>query len=160
MIIRNAKISDLSAITEIEEKCFPTSEAATKEDFEARLSVYPDHFWLLDHNGKLIGFINGMVTDEATISDEMFENAELHNKSGQWQAIFGVNTLPEYQRNGYAAEIMKQVLLDAKAQGRKGCILTCKEKLIHYYAKFGFKNEGISNSVHGGAVWYDMRCIF
>ena len=34
--------------------------------------------------------------------------------------------------------------------------LTCKEHLIHYYARFGFEKQGISASVHGGAVWYDM----
>ena len=39
-------------------------------------------------------------------------------------------------------------------------ILTCKEALIHYYARFGFKNCGLSASVHGGAVWYDMRITF
>ena len=36
-------------------------------------------------------------------------------------------------------------------KGRKGLILTCKDRLIHYYAKFGYKNMGVSESVHGGA---------
>ena len=49
---------------------------------------------------------------------------------------------------------------DAKNKGRKGLILTCKDRLIHYYAKFGYKNLGISESVHGGAVWYDMILEF
>ncbi|MEA3423416.1 MAG: GNAT family N-acetyltransferase, partial [Bacillota bacterium] len=31
-----------------------------------------------------------------------------------------------------------------------------KEHLVHYYSKFGFANEGISESAHGGAAWYDM----
>ena len=52
---------------------------------------------------------------------------------------------------------MQQVIADAKAQGRKGCVLTCKDGLLSYYEKFGFQNEGISKSVHGGVVWYDMR---
>ena len=26
--------------------------------------------------------------------------------------------------------------------------------------KFGFKNEGVSSSVHGGVVWYQMRLEF
>ena len=28
---------------------------------------------------------------------------------------------------------------------------------MHYYAKFGFVNEGVSGSTHGGVVWYQMR---
>jgi hypothetical protein len=55
-------------------------EAATEKYFEARLRVFPDHFWLLEDSGKLIAFVNGMVTDEPAIRDEMFENAELHKK--------------------------------------------------------------------------------
>ncbi|MDD4297169.1 MAG: GNAT family N-acetyltransferase, partial [Ruminiclostridium sp.] len=46
------------------------------------------------------------------------------------------------------------------AANRKGLILTCKEHMIDYYSKFGFKNKGISNSQHGGAVWYDMILEF
>ena len=54
----------------------------------------------------------------------------------------------------------KHVIADARAQGRKGLVLTCKEKLLHYYAKFGFVNEGVSASTHGGVVWYQMRLRF
>lgn len=160
MDIRMATLEDLEEVAAVEAACFPPAEAAPKEEFEKRLKAYPNHFWILEDNGKMIGFINGMVTDEKTISDEMFENAALHNENGAWQAIFGVNTLPEYRCNGYAAKIMERVIADAKAQGRKGCILTCKDKLLHYYEKFGYQSMGISESVHGGAIWYDMYLEF
>ncbi|APQ96587.1 GNAT family N-acetyltransferase [Clostridium botulinum] len=160
MNIRTATIEDLQAITAVEAICFPLEEAASESDFKKRLSMYPNHFWLLEDDGKLVGFVNGMVTNESKLSDEMFENANLHNENGQWQMIFGVNTIPEYRRQGCAEKIINKVIADAKAQGRKGLVLTCKEKLLHYYAKFGFKNEGISESAHGGAVWYDMRLTF
>ena len=55
---------------------------------------------------------------------------------------------------------MDHMIEDAKNKGRKGLILTCKDRLIHYYAKFGYKNMGVSESVHGGAVWYDMILEF
>ena len=160
MNVRNATLKDLEIITGIEAKCFPKAEAASESDFRKRLSVYPNHFWLLEDNDKIIGFVNGMVTDESILRDEMFEDATLHNESGQWQMIFGVNTLPEYRRQGCAAKIINKVILDAKAQNRMGVVLTCKDKLLHYYEKFGFKNEGISESTHGDAVWYDMRLTF
>lgn len=156
MNIRTATMSDLEKITEVEAICFPPAEAATKESFKERLRVYPEHFWLLEEDEKLVSFINGMVTDEVTICDEMFEDASRHNENGEWQAIFGVNTIPEFRNRGYAAKLMEYVIEEAKKQNRKGLILTCKEEKLHYYAKFGFKNLGISRSVHGGAVWYDM----
>ena len=74
--------------------------------------------------------------------------------------IFGVNTIPEYRRRGCAERVLRRVVSDAERQGREGLVLTCKEPLLHYYAKFGFENEGISSSEHGGAIWYQMRLRF
>ena len=160
MNIRLGKIEDLKALAEVEARCFPAVEAATEKDFERRLSVYPNHFWLLEDEGKLVGFVNGMVTDEVELTDEMYENADMHNENGNWQMIFGVNTIPEYRRQGCAEKVLNRVISDARAQGRKGLVLTCKDKLVHYYAKFGFENEGVSESTHGGVVWYKMRLTF
>ena len=160
MFIRTATIEDLDAVTTVEAECFPPSEAATRADFEHRLSHYGDHFWLMFDESKLIAFVDGMVTDAADLTDEMYERAELHKESGAWQMIFGVNTIPEYRKHGYAGDLIKRAISDAKAQGRKGLVLTCKDKLIHYYAKFGFVNEGVSASVHGNVTWYQMRLTF
>ena len=161
MHIRTATMADLAAITAVEAACFPAAEAATEADFQARLAVYPDHFWLLeDEDGAIVSFVDGLVTDEPTLRDEMYSDASFHDEKGAWQMIFGVNTLPDYRRRGCAARVMERVIADARAQGRKGCVLTCKDKLIHYYETFGFRSEGVSASTHGGAVWYDMRLTF
>ena len=161
MHIRTAVLADLPAVTAVEAACFPAAEAATEADFAKRLAVYPNHFWLMeDDNGSLVSFVNGLVTDEPHLQDEMYADAELHNESGAWQMIFGVNTLPAYRRQGRAEQVLRRVIDDAKAQGRKGCVLTCKEKLLHYYGKLGFVNEGVSQSTHGGVVWYEMRLTF
>lgn len=86
MHIRNATMQDLEALTAVEAACFPAAEAATRADFAARLAVYPNHFWLLeDEAGRLISFINGMVTDEPNLRDEMYENAALHRENGAWR---------------------------------------------------------------------------
>lgn len=160
MNIRTATMADLSVLTAVEAACFPVAEAATEADFAARLRVYPNHFWLLEQDGEVVSFVNGMVTDEPTIRDEMYANASLHREDGAWQAIFGVNTLPDYRRRGLAGQLLTAAAEDARTAGRRGCILTCKDRLIHYYEKFGYQNQGVSQSVHGGAVWYDMTLEF
>ena len=161
MRIRTASMADLAAVAAVEGACFPAAEAATEKDFAARLAVYPNHFWLLEEDdGTLVSFVNGLVTDEPLLRDEMYADASLHNEHGAWQMIFGVNTLPQYGRRGLVGQVLERVIADARAQGRKGCVLTCKDKLIHYYEKFGFQNEGVSASTHGGVVWYDMRLTF
>lgn len=160
MKIRTAAAADLAAVARVEAVCFPPAEAAQKDEFEARLRVYPNHFWVLEDEDHLIGFVNGLVTDEETIRDEMYGDASLHRESGAWQAVFGVDVLPEFRRRGLAAKLLGTVIADAEAAGRRGCILTCKDRLIHYYEKFGFQNCGVSQSVHGGVVWYDMTLRF
>lgn len=158
--IRLATIQDLDRISFIESTCFPIEEAAKRESFEKRLTYYPNHFWLLQLNGEIIGFVNGLVSNNENLSDEMYSDASMHNENGDWQMIFGVNTMPEHRNKGYAELLLKKAIEDSKAQGRKGLVLTCKDKLVHYYAKLGFINEGISSSEHGGVVWYQMRLKF
>ena len=160
MEIRTATLKDLDAVSAVEAACFPAAEAATPAEFEERLRHYGGHFWLMFDGEKLIGFVDGMVTDKADLSDDLYAQASLHDENGAWQMIFGVNTLPEYRRQGVAAALLVRAIADAKAQGRKGLVLTCKDKLVHYYAKFGFVSEGVSESTHGGVVWYQMRLTF
>jgi len=164
MKIRLASMQDLEKITELEAMCFPPEEAASRDSFQKRLDIFPNHFWLLEEeNGRekqLISVINGMVTDIPVLVDEMFADAGMHKEDGEWQMIFGVETRPEYRRKGYAGLLMKQVIADCREAGRKGIMLTCKEELIPFYEQFGYINEGISMSKHGGAVWYDMRLSF
>ncbi|SOC16395.1 GNAT family N-acetyltransferase [Pseudobutyrivibrio ruminis] len=157
MTIRTATIDDLNAITSVEAKCFPPAEAATLDEFKDRLTHYANHFWLMFDDDKLIAFVDGFCTNQPDLTDEMYAKADMHQENGIWQMIFGVNTLPEYRNQGFAGELIKQAISDAKSQGRKGLVLTCKDKLIHYYSKFGFVNEGISESVHGNVTWYQMR---
>ena len=160
MEIRKATLDDLKEIAAVDAECFPAAEAASEESLRKRLSVFADHFWLLFDGDKMVGFVNGMVTDEPDLSDEMYDDASMHNPDGKWQMIFGVDTIPEYRRQGCAGKVLSRVIEDARKQGREGLVLTCKDKLIHYYAKFVFENEGLSKSVHGDAVWYQMRLKF
>ena len=160
MEIRTATIADLAQIAAVEAECFPAAEAATKEEFAERIKYYGNHFWLMFEGEKLIAFVDGFVTDKPDLTDEMYERAEMHDENGAWQMIFGVNTIPAYRKHGYAGQLLQCAIEDARKQGRKGLVLTCKEKLIAYYAKFGFENEGISESVHGNVTWYQMRYKF
>ena len=158
--IRTAVEQDLDAIAAVEAECFPVAEAATRAEFAERLRYYGNHFWLLWEDETLAAFVDGMVTDAADLTDAMYADASLHNENGAWQMIFGVDTIPEYRCRGCAAALLNHVIGEAKAQGRKGLVLTCKDKLVHYYAKFGFVNEGVSDSTHGNVVWYQMRLRF
>lgn len=158
--IRRASIEDLDEVTKVEASCFPEAEAATKESLEERINTFQKSFFVAESDGKIIGFINGCVINETIIYDELFKDSTLHMPNGDYQTIFGLDVISEYRNRGIAAQLMNYMIEASRVAGRKGVILTCKEKLIHYYTKFGYENKGISKSVHGGAQWYDMILEF
>lgn len=160
MLIRTAELTDINALAEVEAECFPPAEAASPNEIEERVKAYANHFWLLFDDDKLVSFVDGFCTDEKDLTDEMYADASMHNENGAWQMIFGVNTIPSARKKGFAGKLLRTAIDNAKMSGRKGVVLTCKDKLVDYYASFGFKKEGVSDSTHGGAVWYQMRLEF
>lgn len=160
MYIRHATMQDIEKMSRIETLSYPSAEGASKESIAKRVAAFPTHFWLLEEGGRILAFINGMVTKQPDLTDDMYDYADLHEEDGDWQMIFSVVTAPESRGKGYASVLMRQVIQDCKEQSRKGIVLTCKEQLQAFYAKFGFENEGISVSTHGDARWYQMRLTF
>lgn len=155
--IRTATAADCAAITALEAACFPPAEAAPYDSFAARLAAFPDRFWLLYLDGELVSMVNGSLSDEADLRDEMFHDAGLHDPAGKWQMIFGVATLPAYQCRGFAGKLLDTAIEQCRREGRAGLVLTCKQAKLAYYGGHGFVNEGLSSSEHGGDVWYQMR---
>lgn len=158
--IRQVTMEDLDRVTEVEAMCFPAAEAAGRQAFLERIQCFPDCFFVAEIGGEIVGFINGAATDSRVIVDEMFEDGSLHNPSGAYQSIFGLDVAPQWQHRGIAGELMRYMIEDARRRERRGLILTCKDRLIGFYEGFGYKSLGVSQSVHGGAVWYDMILEF
>ena len=108
----------------------------------------------------MISVEDGPVTAGRDVIDGMYSDIAFHDKNGRWQMIFGVETHPSFRRTGVATLALTSFLEYAAKIGLEGAVLTCKEELIGYYEKFGFINEGLSSSVHGGSKWYQMRVKF
>lgn len=100
--IRSGQPEDLDELMAIEEICFPPEQAATREDIKERLEIYPEGFYILEMNEKIVSFVNGMTTDQPDLCDDMYKNASLHQPDEDWQMIFGVDTHPNYRRQGLA----------------------------------------------------------
>lgn len=160
MLIRHACAADLDALAAVEAASYPPAEGAARESIRRRLEVFPQHFWLLEDEGALLSFVNGFCTDRPDLTDDMYDEPAMHDENGAWQMIFSVVSAPEHRHRGYAAAAVRRMLADCRADGRRGVVLTCKERLLPFYAQFGFVDEGVSASTHGGAVWHQMRLRF
>ena len=154
--IRNASIKDLDRIYELEKACFSEAEAATYDALKQRLEVFPNHFWLLERDGRLVAMVNGMTTNNGQLEDKMYRDATLNDEDGKYQMMFGVETDPEFRRKGYASILMKEAIKDCRNDSRKGVILTCKEEHVPFYERLGFVNKGVADSNHANEVWYLM----
>lgn len=156
--IRTVTPADLDAVCRVENAGFPPAEAATRRAFQYRIAAFPAWFLVAEEHGTVVGLLNGPATRERFICDAIYEPGGA-DSVGETMAILGLAVLPEYRRKGVAARLMEEYLAKARQAGKRRVVLTCKEELIHYYETFGFCSCGVSQSVHGGAVWYDMECI-
>lgn len=160
VVIRAAKIEEAERIAQIEAICFPAAEAAGVADIKERMEVFPENFLVAETDGEIIGFINGCTTDKAFLGDELYHDAKLHKKEGDIQTVFGLDVLPEYQHRGIGHKLMRAYIEMARKRGKKAVILTCKEQKITFYESLGYEKQGVADSEHGGAVWYDMQQWF
>lgn len=169
MLIRHATLDDLDAVAALEAACFPAAEAAGRESLRGRLAAYPDGFWLLvdgttegggTADGELVAMVNGFATDLSDLTDAMYDDPGMHDPNGAWRMIFGVDTAPARQGHGHATRLLRQVIADDRAAGRTGLVLTCKDRLVGFYARLGFLDEGMSSSTHGNVAWHQMRLTF
>ncbi len=160
VLIRNARLDEGKLLAEIERECFPPLEAASEEAILERLQTFPENFFVAELEGKVIGFVNGGVTNEAYLPDEMYHNIKLHCPNGKYQTVFGLNVLAEYRRNGIGGKLICHLVEVSRERGKAGVILTCKDFRIPFYENLGFINYGLSDSEHGSASWYDMRQYF
>ena len=69
--VRVATVDDAEVLSAIESSSFPQAEACSLENFQKRLAVFSDCFLILEKEGKPIGLIDGMVTNQTTITDDL-----------------------------------------------------------------------------------------
>ena len=156
MVIRTVTPADLDGVCAVEHAGFPPAEGATREAFRYRIEAFPQWFLVAEEDGTVVGLLNGPATDAQFICDRLYEPGGA-GENGTTLAILGLAVLPDRRRQGIAAQLMHAYLDRARQGGIERVVLTCKENLIPFYAQFGFVNRGVSQSVHGGVVWYDME---
>ena len=148
--------SDLSEILEIENEGFTPKEAATEKALIDRIQNIKDTFIVAESNGEIAGYVNGPVIENMYITDDLFETIEPNPSTGGYIAILGLVVAKDYRNQGLAGQLLKKLESTAKDNQREGITLTCKADLIPFYEKYGYTNDGISASEHGGVQWFNL----
>ena len=137
-------------------------DACWPEEVLERIAAAPDLFMVaVDRaSGRLAGVLNGIASNESDFRDEFFSEAKLlHDPDGSTVMMCGLDVMPEYRGLGLARAMMDLYWKREKERGRKRLLLTCVEEKIGMYERLGYQLLGVSASVYGGTVWYDMERV-
>ena len=156
LVFRPVRACDGQDAAEVERICFPPNEACTAKIMEQRVRICADAFLTVWDDDRMIGFIDGLATDEEHLRDEFYRDASLHDSNGRNVMIMGLDVLPEYRGQGIASALMKEYTAMQKRAGRQRLVLTCLADKIPMYAHMGFRNLGVSDSLWGNEQWYEM----
>jgi ribosomal protein S18 acetylase RimI-like enzyme len=154
--IRIVNQQDLDRCFEIESVSYSGDEAATKEKILKRINTFPQGFIVLENDKEITGFINSGATHEVELSNEEFKELVGHDSEGKHIVILSVVVHPDYQGKGMASKLMKNFIDRMKSLGKSDIYLICQTELIDMYAKYGFVDQGASDSEHGGMSWHEM----
>ena len=142
MIIRTVTMNDLNDIVELESAAFKMTKEQTRNDMIGRFENYPDTFLVAQEDGKVIGHIFGPAFNKRYIEDELYFNNHPNQKDDRYQMILSLAVLPAYRKQWIATKLIEALVQVAKKQKRQAISLTCLPKLIKFYEKRGFHNEG------------------
>jgi len=154
--IRIVNEQDLDRCFEIESVSYSGDEAASKEKILKRINTFPQGFIVLENDKEIIGFINSGATHKVELSNEEFKELVGHDSAGRHIVILSVVVHPAYQGKGMASKLMDNFIDRMKFLGKSDIHLICQTELIDMYAKYGFVDQGASDSEHGGMSWNEM----
>ncbi len=155
--ICQADLSDIDELHEIESLSFSPEKAASYEAFKYRLEKFPQWFFKAVLDSRIVGLIDGSCSVQPYITDELYESGGAFDDSAENLLIYGLAVHPQYRGMRIAHRLMEHFIGAARAAGKKHISLTCKESLIGFYESLGYSCHGLSESVLGNVVSYDME---
>lgn len=155
-MIRKASVHDLARIMDIERAGFSEAEAATEAAMKERIEKISDTFFVVEEQGDVRAFVVGNVMTKRYITDDQFETLQANQPTGGHQSVLSIAVDPAYRSSGYGAQLLTHIEAVAREAARESVSLTCLERLIGYYEKQGYVNEGTSSSTHGGEQWFNL----
>lgn len=136
ILIRDETEADAGAIAEVTVAAFETLAISRHTEqfvIEALRSAGALTLSLVaEQGGRIVGHI-------------AFSPVTLSDGTGDWYGLGPVSVLPEYQRQGIGAALIRRGLSRLRGLGAKGCCLVGHPL---YYRRFGFEN--VPGLVHEG----------
>ena len=156
LLLRHASTLDEETIVALEASSFPKDEMASPENIHLRVTQAKDYFMVVEHDGKIIGFINGTCVKEEDFEHECMSS---HDPSGRHVVIHSVTVHSEYRRKRIGLMMLrKYVQTILNANDVDSILLLTKAYLIGFYSLAGFTFKRPSSITHGQVMTRTTLC--
>jgi ribosomal protein S18 acetylase RimI-like enzyme len=126
-----------------------------------------------DRKRVLIGHIIGTKSKSKLVTDDSMDYPKDwqtkyqlapstgHSEDGETVCLHSLCVHPKLSGNGFGQILLKSYVQRVKDSGvAKRVSLICRERLVGFYEKAGFKKVGPSKCQYGGGNWIDMVVSF
>lgn len=156
MIIESAQLPDLPQIMAIENAGFSPAEAASEASMHQRIQLIADTFLVAREGTSVLGYIVGPAFAHRYLTDELFEKITPNTATDPYQTVLSLAVSPQHQQAGLGSQLLTALAQVARQQRRQAITLTCLQRLVPFYERNGYMNEGVSASAHAGETWYNL----
>ncbi len=136
MRIRNATKNDIANLVRL----MQIADNRTEDWAQDRVIHYlylPDQQIFLAENDTMIGYA-GINCSECNAEARKIIGDSIRN----YACLAGIASHPGYRNQGVARNLIDNCQKWSARKGRTGMWLDCREKLIKFYEKLGFRNAG------------------
>lgn len=151
-----AQPDQLDAIMTIENQGFTPDEAATRTSMAERIKRISDTFIVATDHHQVLGYIVGPASNDRYLTDSLYDHLEANNQTDRYQTVLSLAVSPLARDQGLGSKLLSELAKVARSQNREAITLTCLQKLVPFYERNGYVNEGVSTSTHAGETWYNM----
>ncbi len=110
--IRHPRRADLTALVNLEVKCWPEPLRASTEEIQQRIEHFPKGHFVLEKEGQVIGVIYSQRIDnpDALSQTNFREVSSLHTAQGAIIQLLTLSVLPEMQQYGFGDQLLEFML--------------------------------------------------
>jgi predicted amidohydrolase/ribosomal protein S18 acetylase RimI-like enzyme len=96
LVLRQLRKTDFKAIVELQQRCFPTIEPWTREQFESQLAIFPDGQLGVDIDGVLTATSSSLIVDEEDFGayhtfQEVSDGGFIRNHDPEGDTLYGID---------------------------------------------------------------------
>ncbi|GAT18199.1 GNAT family acetyltransferase [Secundilactobacillus silagincola] len=151
-----AKPNQLDAIMTIENQGFTPDEAASRTSMAQRIEQISDTFIVASQGSQVLGYAVGPASNERYLTDDLYDHLTTNNSTDRYQTVLSLAVAKDARGKGLGSKLLTKLADVARIQNREAITLTCLAKLVPFYERNGYVNEGVSASTHAGETWYNM----